>query len=503
MMTITVYGGAGQIGGNIIHLVDQTSKASVLFDFGRSFAAHSKFFSFPERPRISVKLEILKTGLAPLIPGEDIYADLAMQESLAAPKDRRPSSQKPRTEISYKILEPEKACSITDLFISHSHSDHCGLSPLLRRDIRVNIGETTHVLFKSYYEAATRDSIEAKLYLTEEDLNADRKKNLARSSYRTFHGGEVIRPTDSALSVEPCPVDHSVAGAYGFIIHSSSGPVVYTGDFRTHGVAKVLTERFLDRIKSAGKIKALICEGTNLGESKVFSEKDVERSARSLIDQSLSQGNRFVLVEVPQADLDRIRTFTEVARDLDLEALVSKRIANYLYELRAVRSRLIRPLPTLGKGVKIFVERRHPARRDRVFTKLEDSYSDSFVELKNLQDKGYRGFMIIDANEVDLFTLHPPPRSLCILSTCEPFTEEADFDFDRWKNQLALFGAILYHIHSSGHIHPLELQRFIDAVSPEILIPVHTEHPEVFRELFESRTLKVDVPTKGVPIKIE
>ncbi len=502
MTSITVYGGAGQIGGNIIHLVDQNSKASILFDFGRSFASHSKFFAFPERPRTSVKQEILKTGLAPVIRGEDIYADLIAHEEVRAPESRK-RDRRPKTEILYEIAEPKTPSSITDLYISHSHSDHCGLAPILRKDIRANMGETAHVLYRSYYEAATRDSLEARLYLTEEDLNSERKRNLARLSYHTFHGGDNLQPTDSTLTIEPCPVDHSVAGAYGFIIHTSSGPIAYTGDFRTHGTAKKLSEQFLEKIGAAGEIKALICEGTNLGESKVFSEKDVENTARSLIHQSLNQGNSFILVEVPQADLDRIRTFANIAEQLNLEALVSKRIANHLHELKAAESRFLEPLPTLGKDLRIFVERRYPTRRDRVFTKLEEAYGEALVDLKTIQEKEYKGFMIIDANESDLFTLRPPPNTLCVLSTCEPFTEEADFDFERWKNQLALFGVILYHIHSSGHIHPLELQRFIHAVSPQILIPVHTEYPEVFRELFESKTTKVEVPTKGVPIDIE
>ena len=37
------------------------------------------------------------------------------------------------------------------------------------------------------------------------------------------------------LEVEPWPVSHSLEGAIAYILHTSVGPIVYTGDFRFHG----------------------------------------------------------------------------------------------------------------------------------------------------------------------------------------------------------------------------------------------------------------------------
>lgn len=243
-----------------------------------------------------------------------------------------------------------------------------------------------------------------------------------------------------------------------------------------------------------------------MGEAKVFSEEDVKKSARNIVEQSLKQKNRLVVVEVPQVDIDRVRTFCEVAYELGLHPLVSKKLANYLHELSAIKETFSipgKPLPALRKNLGIYVEKRYPSHRDRVFAKLEQSYGEFIVDQKALCEKlSSEKFLIIDANEIDFFALNPKPRTLCILSTCEPFNEEADFDFERWKNQLSLFGVMLYHIHASGHCHPLELQRVISELEPEVLIPIHTEYPQAFRELFQSESVHVEVPQKGVPIEV-
>ena len=63
--------------------------------------------------------------------------------------------------------------------------------------------------------------------------------------FKTFRTNDKIR-IDS-LEIEPIHVDHSVPGAYGFVIHTSEGPIVYTGDFRMHGLHSERTKDFICR----------------------------------------------------------------------------------------------------------------------------------------------------------------------------------------------------------------------------------------------------------------
>ena len=53
-------------------------------------------------------------------------------------------------------------------------------------------------------------------------------------------------------------------------------------------------------------------------------------------------------------------------------------------------------------------------------------------------------------------------------------------------------------IHASGHLNYDDIRTVIEAVQPKTLIPVHTQHAEVFQNLHDN----VILPEKGVAIKI-
>ncbi|TLY07052.1 MAG: hypothetical protein E6K85_09990 [Thaumarchaeota archaeon] len=76
-----------------------------------------------------------------------------------------------------------------------------------------------------------------------------------------FRSGRRFRV--GSLEIHPIHVDHSIPGAYGFIISTSAGAVVYTGDVRLHGARPEMTQEFMAEAKAV-KPLALICEGTRI-----------------------------------------------------------------------------------------------------------------------------------------------------------------------------------------------------------------------------------------------
>jgi mRNA degradation ribonuclease J1/J2 len=79
--------------------------------------------------------------------------------------------------------------------------------------------------------------------------------------FRAFRTGDKVKI--GSIEIEPVHVDHSVPCAYGFVIHTSEGAIVYTGDFRLHGTKPEMTRDFV-RVAAESKPIAMLCEGTNM-----------------------------------------------------------------------------------------------------------------------------------------------------------------------------------------------------------------------------------------------
>jgi len=94
-------------------------------------------------------------------------------------------------------------------------------------------------------------------------------------------------------------------------------------------------------------------------------------------------------------------------------------------------------------------------------------------------------------------------------SSSEAYNEEMAVDHERVKNWINFFGFKLYGrlgrdressgFHASGHIHGLGFEELVETISPEILIPVHSESRDFFRR-FEN-ICRVEIPEKGARLE--
>ena len=84
-----------------------------------------------------------------------------------------------------------------------------------------------------------------------------------------------------------------------------------------------------------------------------------------------------------------------------------------------------------------------------------------------------------------------------IMSTSEPFEEEMEVKFEKLKNWIKIAGFIYYPIHSSGHIRPLDLKRFLSIINVKNIIPVHTDAPYYFENFIRDLNYNIIHPVKG------
>ena len=68
-----------------------------------------------------------------------------------------------------------------------------------------------------------------------------------------------------------------------------------------------------------------------------------------------------------------------------------------------------------------------------------------------------------------------------VSSRSGPFSPEMAIDHNQLLHWLALFGCReFHHVHVSGHAPAGDIRRIVEAATPDLLVPIHTRHPENF-----------------------
>ncbi len=433
MTTFIFYGGVNEIGGNKILLKDRD--VQILLDFGMSFSLRDQYYSIP----------------------------------FLYPKDERGLLEfgiLPRLEGAYKFDSEEPR--IDAVFLSHSHMDHSAYISFLKREIPVYCGETTATILKTYSEV--------RLPSLEFDL-----KGL---TFKTFRTGDRLKV--GSIEIEPIHVDHSVPGSYGFIIYTSSGTIVYTGDFRRHGSRPDLTEDFIARSEEA-QPDVVICENTNMTSVDVSSENDVMKK----IDSIIKHTSGLVMANFASADVDRLRSFYESAKRNNRRLVITLRQAYLLHQLSGDPHL---NLPEI-KDQNILVFRKE---KKRYFSWEKEAMKLGRVidshEIATRQRDIVLACTFYDLTE--LMEIKPDAGSCYILSSSEPFNEEMEIDFNRLINWLEHYGLPQFHVHVSGHITPLDLRESLKAMNPRMIFPIHGIHPELFSKFMRDAKSKIVIPER-------
>lgn len=417
--TLIFYGGVNEIGGNKIFLKDRDTQ--VFLDFGMSFARKKQFYS---PPFLSPKTEksLQELGILPKIEGV------------------------------YKF--DDKAPEINAVFISHGHMDHSAYLSFMKREIPVHCGETTKIILQA----------------SSEMRRADLEFNVEGINFKTFRTGEKI--TLDNMEIIPVHVDHSIPGAYGFIIHTSSGSVVYTGDFRAHGAKPQMTMDFVEKAKDA-EPTAVITEATNMTGGHVSSEAEVENQ----LDTIVKQASGVVLVDFAYTDVDRVNSLYRVAKKNERCLAVSLKQA---YLLEALRKDKGLRVPSLSDdNILIFRKsKKTESKWEKQFTEQYKGKVKHASDIAKQQCDVVLGLPFYDLEE--LVEVQPEAGSCYILSSSEPFNEEMEIDFERLVNWLKHFGLPQYHVHVSGHIMPLQLKLLLKGINASKIFPVHTKNADLF-----------------------
>jgi ribonuclease J len=449
-VSVTFYGGVNQIGGNKILVTDKDTK--VLLDFGAGFSDGADFFSSGIEPRrVNGAGDYFEFGLLPQIPG--LYSELALQN----------------TAVKYRPPE------VDAILLSHYHSDHMGRIDLTDPEIPVYCGETTSLIHSAYSESGGSP--------------------LDDHEIKPFRTGDRFRV--GAIDVEPVHIDHSIPGAYGFILHTSAGALVYTGDFRFHGPMGAMTEDFIEKAAGA-KPRVLVTEGTRVSEGVARSEVG-EREVAERTSKLLSKNKRLVFSSFRGNDLDRVVSFYEACEVSGRRLVVSMKVAILLEKLAGDKHL---KLPRLGKDVSVYVRRKKTGSYDdRDYLTWERGFLDGGMTAADVRKKEKEILLHLDQWYLpELIDIKPEKGGAYVHATTEAFNEEGEQDEQVIRNWVGHYGFSYHQIHASGHAPMGKVKELVNRVGGKRVIPIHTERAELFSTFCEGA---VTLPQKGRAISVE
>ena len=323
------------------------------------------------------------------------------------------------------------------IVISHYHMDHLGQLTSALPEIPLYMGELSKEI--AIISAEYQDKV---LYLRLLGAN-------------TFHGGEAF--TIGNIHIRPLVIDHSAADSYMFVIEAEGKRVLYTGDFRMHGLRHHILEKLVNTY--IGEVDVLITEGTSLSRDadECISEAAVLEDISSYI-----QDGKYVFVMCSSTNIDRIMgiwqnmpTDKVLICDAYQKKILDTVINNVYYESSLYR-RHDSPL-VLNKGP-------YP---------------------KYYMDYGFVSLVRGTENFVSHIKEFPKDEVRIIYSMWTGYIEENLL----LKNLLNTYP--FYICHASGHVSKDDLVQLIELVDPDIVIPVHTDIPEKLERIVPNRTVCV------------
>ncbi|MHA2269329.1 MAG: MBL fold metallo-hydrolase [Promethearchaeota archaeon] len=488
---LTFFGGVNKVGGNKVLLEDDLYDVKLFIDFGIN-SAELKQARVKNQDLMEVR-QLTENHVLPRdedLPIRNLYSKYFIYDH-----NKHKYRQKVR-EIEKKVDPPS---NLDGILISHPHRDHYQGLSFVNRNIPIYAGVVSKRIIKAA-SLCTPPRFENFLY----GLNWVR-----------FRTGNIINI--KGLEIYPIHVDHSIPAAYGFIICTSAGIIVYSGDFRMHGPLQLMTADLIrksrelcqkkgENEKERKKVRALICEGTHINKGAIESEGMVKKHLRNLFSYMLFD---YALVHYERVDWDRFRTYVNIAKKFNWKFIISEKDAYFYNRLNKKAVYDTMKDPNIEENDEILIlsqDDKHLPWKGELNELFESiDISKRLLHLGDL--KNLEGHFLLyfgsdwDYNKIKRY-LPLNLRGVFICSNIDPYAEDYRFYKNKISNELLHKGIPSYRIHASGHSKPHDLIRFINEINPDILFPVHTNHPEVFKKIFREEKMKIILPIREVPVEI-
>lgn len=434
---ISFFGGLNTIGG--VHIVVGRGNTAIVFDLGLSVR---NMFNESVRPgaKSGVRSYLLSRSAPPVLNlyKEDAVGGLAPERL----KQLWGAAELP----SYGNLHA---------FVSHIHQDHMALLPFVNEKVPVYMHKDAHSVYKAIVAAGEYADTSSEIRPVE-DL-------------QTIDLGD-------GLSIQVIEVDHDTPGVSGLLIRDGEHTIAFTADWRRHGRHPYRLDRFAKLAREAGA-QLLITEGTTLRPDTLWRRepKRQEADVARMFQTTMEQSKGLVYVNILARNVERVADIILAAKNAGRKLVMDESTA-VLWQT------------AIAEGIEAL--HGNPA--------LEEHRD--VIRLMRVADPGAKElgtplpYQAVDFDEIAankeayaVFLTHKQLPRMAELETLGDMTHESSYvhadgnplsDRDETlRYWLSYYNVQYIYCATGGHAASYEISDLIEAVSPKVVIPLHSNHP--------------------------
>lgn len=402
-------------------------------------------------------------------------------------------------ELLESVFENNNDTPVKAVLFSHYHGDHIGLYKDIPDDIPLYIGETAKDIL-----------LDICIYT---DKNSSKPGAEKIKKMNTYVPGSPI-PGLQNMKITPFYVDHSAIDAYMFLIEAEEKRILFTGDFREHGIANEREQLWSVIDTYIGeKIDLLITEGTMLSRTKE------EKNNTILTEAALGQKAKIIFEEKPYNFVIVSSTNFDSIMEFYQNTPKEKLFVCDTYQARL----LLRVMEHKGKQYPQY----RPVLEDKFHTKwihiigfvpyfiinmlnsrgkalqktLKHPLFFKTIKQEELHEKLDNGFVMLirpnhnkEQNDQSLF-------EQILEEYRTKYTKDIQIIYSLWEGYLKgktkdsslvdLIGDTHYiPLHTSGHAYVKTIAKLLDKTKPRLIIPMHSEMTDSFSKFKEFEIYK-------------
>ena len=337
-------------------------------------------------------------------------------------------------DFTYLVANQKK---LRGLFVTHGHEDHIGSIPYLMRDVSCPVHGT----------AMTNGLIKLKL---EEHRLADKVKLVTHKPGDTVKAG--------CFSVEFIHVNHSIADACAFAVHTPVGTVIFTGDFKIDPTAKdgMMDLARLGELGNKG-VLALMADSTNVERAGYTPSENIVAEG---LDRQFRNCDQRIIVTTFASNMHRIQSILNTAQRHGRKVAVTGRSMENMLKVAQELGYL-----KVKQGTIVDLASIKSLPKNKVVIVSTGSQGENMSALYRMAFNTHKQVDITAGDRIIISASAIPGNEKAVSKIInELYRKGADVVYEKSEG-----------LHVSGHACQEELKIVHGLVRPKFFLPLHGE----------------------------